>query len=546
MRDILFIVPPNISYAEFTGPSANVKAAAVKDRVYGAVITDLPLGALSLSAYAKKLPGIRTALLDFNVLLNKADSFAHPSFREYFSDVLSRPEWTVFAPRLVAISALFTPSYRSMLEIAGCCRGIFPDALIVAGGGVPTNMYREIFAESAAFDALCYGEGEKPLLALAAAADPEKYLREDPSWITREKAGRGSVFRHSFLADLDEIPFYDYDLCDLPAYEANPTILSYTSVGRSGRALPVMTSRGCTFRCCFCSSHTVHGREMRYHGLGRVRTDLQRLKEGYGAGTIIFQDDHFLADKRRALAIISMLRELGLTAFFPNSLALYALDREVLEALRGVGVRQLVLSIESGSGRVLSEIMHKPLKLEIARRVADECRELGIYTDVNILIGLPGETERDINDARAFLKTINANWFRINVATPLAGSEMLEVCLEKNYLKGGYIDSGYKKAVVETGDFTSEYIQEMSYVMNLELNFAGNADVRLGAHATALQGFENAIRAKSTHALAYYYAAECCGKLGDREKQARYAALAARHAADPFWRKYIDMFKLPL
>ena len=82
--------------------------------------------------------------------------------------------------------------------------------------------------------------------------------------------------------------------------------------------------------------------------------------------------------------------------------------------------------------------------------------------------------------------------------------------------------------------------------MNLELNFAENADVRLGDHKTALLGFENAIKAKGTHALAYYYAAECCGKLGDLEKQARYSALAAQNAADPFWRKYIEMFRVPL
>jgi len=546
MRDVLFIVPPNISYSDFVGPSGNVKAAAIKSRVFGAVITDIPLGVISLSSYLKKRPGTRTALLDFNIALNKAGSFDYPSFRDFFSEILSKPEWTSPAPRIVAISALFTPSYRSVLDIAECCRELFPGSLIVAGGGVPTNMYREIFAECVAFDALCYGEGEKPLLRLAAAGDKRKYIQEDPSWITPEKAAGGSRPLHSFVADLDEIPFYDYDICDLPDYGANPTILSYTSINKTGRALPVMSSRGCTYRCCFCSSHTVHGREMRYHGLPRVKADLLRLKEAYGAETIIFQDDHFLADKNRALAIIETLRDSGLTAFFPNSLALYALDRKVLEALTGVGVRQLVLSIESGSNRVLSEIMHKPLNLDIARRVADDCRELGIYTDVNILIGLPGETARDIDDARAFLKTINANWFRINVATPLAGSEMLEVCLEKKYLKGGYIDCGYKKAVVETEDFTSDYIQEMSYVMNLELNFAANADMRLGDYRTALQGFENAIRAKSTHALAYYYAAECYGKLGDREKQVRYSALAARNAADPFWRRYIQLLGVPL
>lgn len=46
------------------------------------------------------------------------------------------------------------------------------------------------------------------------------------------------------------------------------------------------------------------------------------------------------------------------------------------------------------------------------KRVADDCRESGIYTDANIIIGLPGETKQDIEDIRSFLKTANVSWFR--------------------------------------------------------------------------------------------------------------------------------------
>lgn len=235
-----------------------------------------------------------------------------------------------------------------------------------------------------------------------------------------------------------------------------------------------------------------------------------------------------------------------LTAIFQNSLALYALDRKVLEALKSAGVNQLLLSVESGSNRVLKEIMHKPFNLSIAKRVADDCRELGIYTNVNILIGLPGETKQDIEDTRAFLKTIYANWFLIFCANPLIGSEMYDICRKKNYLKGDYIGSDYKRAVVETEDFTAEYIQEMAYFLNLELNFVENSDFRLSNYEMALKGFENAIKAKNDHAFAYYYAAKCYEKLGDLEKAQQYMNTAKRNAEKPFWRKYMDMFNIPI
>ena len=71
---------------------------------------------------------------------------------------------------------------------------------------------------------------------------------------------------------------------------------------------------------------------------------------------------------------------------------------------------------------------------------------------------MPGETKTDMEDSINFLKGINANWYIILFATPLAGSEMLEWCVENDYLISSYIDTDFKKAIVETEDFTASYI----------------------------------------------------------------------------------------
>lgn len=546
MEKILFIVPPHIRFDNFVNPPFNATIMQKKTGKYGNVFTDMPLGVMSLSAYVKKYAAVETKLVDFSIVLNKVDSFSYPSFEDFFRSYLSLKEWTDYAPSIIAISALFTPSYRSVLDLAKCCRDIFPKAVIIVGGGIATNMYREIFKNSTSFDALCFGEGEKPLLGLINAADKHQYFEENSSWITPKKVARGESFQHDFIVDLDEIPFYDYDICKIDEYGLNPAITAYAPVDGTKLNFHVMTSRGCTNRCCFCSSHTVHGRKMRYYSVGRVREDFTHLRDHYGARMIVVQDDHFMGSKERALEIIGIIKELQLVAVFQNALALYALDRRTLEVLKNAGVDQLPLAVESGSDRVLREIMHKPLNLSIVQRVAKDCRDLGIYTNVNILIGLPGETKKDLEDARAFLKTMNANWFIILVATPLVGTEMLDICLKKNYLKGSYIDCDYKKAIVETEDFTAEFIQEKAYELNLELNFVENADCRLGDYTTALKGFENAIRAKNDHALAHYYAAQCYEKLGDMEKARRSMQIARSEAEKPFWRKYVEMFKIPI
>ncbi len=546
MDKILFIVSPNIQNEDFFKPSYNVRIVRKGKKDFGSVLTDMPIGVLSMSSFLKKHLKVETKLIDFNVTLNEMKEYSFGSFSELFESTLLGLKQTGYNPDIVGISTLFTSAYQNMLAIAKYCRKNFPFALILAGGGVPTNMYKNIFQDSRDFDALCYGEGEKPLLKLLTFGDKKKYLDESPSWITRTKVEKNLVFKHDFLSDLDEIPFYDYGLFEKDKYSLNPAITAYAGVAEKKQNFHVMTSRGCTFRCIFCSSHTVHGRKMRYFSLKRVKEDLIRLRDEFGARVIVFQDDHLLADKERAHKIIHILKKLGLASVFQNGLALYALDRRMLLDLKSAGVDSLLLSIESGSSRVLKEIMHKPLDLKVVKRVAEDCRELEIYSSVNILIGLPGETKKDIEEAISFLKTLDANWFLVFCANPLVGSEMFDICVKKNYLKGEYIGSDYKKAVVETEDFTAEYIQETAYRMNLELNFVYNSDLRLLDYKTALKGFENAIKAKNDHALAYYYASKCYAALGEKDKAKKYLELAKKFSKLPFWQKYVKLFKIPI
>ncbi len=540
--------PPNLTFEDYVNPPSSSRQIEKADgHSYGNLATDMPLGVLSMSAYVKKYTPVCSYLIDFNIELNNTDSFEFDSYYEYFQHYFSKRTFE-FKPDIIGISSLFTPSFFSLIDLAHCCREYFSDAIIVGGGSVPSNMYADIFAHCNAFDALCYGEGEKPLQALIEATDKQQSLRQGLAWITHEKLEAGTTFEHDLIENLDEIPFYDYDICDLAQYGINPAMTAYATVKeKSSNHFQVMTSRGCPFKCTFCASHKVHGRKMRYYSLDRVREDFLRLHDYYGADTLVFQDDHFMGDKQRALDIVKIVRDLAMTAVFQNGLALYALDRQMLEALKCAGVNHLVLAVESGSERVLRHVMHKPLKLSIAQRVATDCRELGIYASVNILIGMPGETKKDIEDAREFLKTINANWFIILCASPLVGSEMYEVCEKKGYLKDNYLGADYRRAVVATEDFTADYIQETLYDINIELNFINNADVRLGYYAIALQGFENAIRAKNDHAIAYYFAAQCLDKLGEIEKAEQYIEKAMCIVQKNwFWRGYFEKFNLPI
>jgi len=543
---ILFVVPPNIGFTDFISPPSNVKVQSMlSGKAFGSVITDMPLGIISLSAYLKKSIDVETSGLDFNVELNKLERFDWPSFKAYFREVLAQ-EIAHFQPDVIGISALFSTAYKNLLDLGEVSRELCPDAFVIAGGNVPTVSYQDIFRDTDVFNAVCHGEGELPMLELLKSEDMQAHAESSLTWITCNKLDKKLEFAHNFLEELDQVPF-DYSLIEQDDYELNPTIRSYSSVKSKGKSFNIMTSRGCPFKCIFCASHRTHGREMRYHSLERVKEDILRLKNEFGIKVITIEDDHFMGNKQRAYEIVKFIGEQGITAFFPNSLALYALSREMLVALKDAGVEQLILAVESGSDYVLKNVMKKPLKLDIVSRVAKDCREIGIYTDCNILIGLPGERKRDIEDTRRFLKTVGANWFRINVATPLLGSEMHDICEEKSYFKGLVIESNYKKAIVGTEDFDPQFIQDTTYDINIELNFVHNADMQLGEYEVALKGFENAINAKPDHAIALYYSSQCHRRLGNVERAAHLLAQAkVAYTSSPVWEKYVQLYDIPI
>lgn len=543
MEKILFILPPGIRFNDFVHPTLEAKCSLKNGRAYGYVITGMPLGILSLSAYVKKHSNLEAKLLDFNVALNKLDKFEYKSFVDFFRETMSLPQYVNFNPSIIGISSLFTTSYQSSLEIIRLCHDIFGDAIVICGGGAAQNLHKHMFNEIPKLHSICYGEGEKPLLRLLTATDKQSYLEDSPSWITQSKVEHAQ-FEYDFIEDLDEIPIYDYELLNVEDYSISP---GYDKRSGFTDNYSVMTSRGCIFKCTFCASSSVHGRKVRSYSVNRVREDFMLLKEKYGAKTLIFQDDYLMFNKERVYKIINIMKEEGLTAVIQAGLNLYSLDRGILKALSEIGVRHLTLPVESGSQRVLTKIMKKQLKLEQVKRVVDDCRTLGIYSNLNIILGMPGETKKDIEETIAFLKELKANWIGFVSATPLPGSELLNVCLENDYLCGNYIESDYKKAIIKTKDFTPEHINKTVYSMNLEINFCSNADFNMGEYETALIGFKNTLKSNSDHAFAYYYSGKCHEKLGNPEKAQKYFATASKIInKHTFWSDYADKFNITI
>lgn len=544
-KKMLFLVPVHISYESYVSPPKNARTVIKNGRIVNSLATDLPLGLLSMSAYLKKHYSLDIRLVDFNVEVSALDEFDYPDFASFAKKYLAEHFVADFSPDIIGISSLFSPSYQNFIELGEAVKELWPDAFLVGGGNIPTNSYQHIHQTGgfAYFDALCFGEGEKPMLGLIEAESPHDYVERSESWITARKLEDFFIPKHDFIVDLDEIPFYDYALCDHGRHSLNPVMTSYAAHSDS-TGYHIMTSRGCPFHCTFCASHQVHGRKMRYHSTDRVFADIRRLVKDYGAQTLIFQDDHFMADKARVLTILGFIEQEKLNAIFQNGLTLYSLDHETLSAFKRAGVNQLVLPLESGSEKVLKHQMKKPLKMSISRQVTEDCRKLDIYTNANVLIGLPGETRQDIEEARLNLRTIPANWYHVVCASPVVGSEIHKIASEKGYISGNVLGADYRTAVINTPDFSADYIQDMQYVFNLELNFLYNSDLRLGRLATAAAGFRNVLNLRPDHLMANLCLGYVRMKEGDAESAAAHLEKCHEYRISGGWDRFLAIMDL--
>jgi radical SAM superfamily enzyme YgiQ (UPF0313 family) len=271
---------------------------------------------------------------------------------------------------------------------------------------------------------------------------------------TGETINRG----HSeFIKDLNKIPFPSYDLIDFSKYANNATRKSIDSP----KAYPyarITTSRGCPFNCVFCQVKQIAGNEFRARSINNVLEEIQFLKDKYGIKSIIFDDDNLLVDRERSIDLFQGMIDRGLAMpWVMIATAVFKLDEELIKLMKTSGCDYIDIAIETGTERVMKEIIHKPVNFGYAKRMVKFARSIGIYVAANFIIGFPTETWNEIRRTLKMAEDIDADYVKISPAIPLCNTELWELCKKEEAFKDGVETNKGKWSTgqIETKEFSA-------------------------------------------------------------------------------------------
>jgi len=320
---------------------------------------------------------------------------------------------------VVGIYSMVTLS-EDALEFAQVLRS--QTKLLIAGGPLPTC---DPLPFLKVFDVVVSGEGEKTILDLLKVYQMGSDLVSVPGIVFRktlpqnEKEQLPSITTKTrpFEQNLDRVPFPDRDLLPNKEYQEH-------SQKKSGYAITtIMSTRGCPFRCEFCSN-VIFGGSYRERSAKNVVEEIEQvLKLGYDR--ISFADDVFTLNKKRVLQICAAVQKRNLHFQWECLGRVDSLDRETAVAMKQAGCFRIYFGIESGNQRIL-DLMRKQITTQQARDAALIAHQAGMEVGAFFIIGYPGDTTDTILETIRFATSLPVDYLGLTLPYPLPGTPLFE------------------------------------------------------------------------------------------------------------------------
>jgi radical SAM superfamily enzyme YgiQ (UPF0313 family) len=350
---------------------------------------------------------------------------------------------------LIGVSCMFSVEWPITADLVAAIRIAHPQARIVLGGEHVTACAEFTLDTCPAADVGVLGEGEETVVDLAAALAGGHDLATVAGIVHRVDGTAVRTAPRARIGAIDDIPAPGWTLFPIETYIDN----ALTHGANLGRCMPILASRGCPYRCTFCSSPQMWTTRWTARRPEAVVAEMKDYIRRYRVTNFDFYDLTAIVKKSWIVEFCRLLiaERLDITWQLPSGTRSEAIDAEVARLLYASGCRIVSYAPESGSHAELARLKKKadPDRMIESMRGA---RRAGLSIKTNFVFGFPDSSWRDVVNTFRFLGRLAAlgvddvNAFPFS---PYPGSELFERLRSSGKLR---LDASYFRSLLAFND----------------------------------------------------------------------------------------------
>jgi radical SAM superfamily enzyme YgiQ (UPF0313 family) len=210
----------------------------------------------------------------------------------------------------------------------------------------------------------------------------------------------------------------------------------------------------------------MHGRKFRFRSpknvVDEIEHDIDICPKVVKGGEFFFEDDTFTVIKKNAISICEEIINRNLKIRFSVNGRVDKASLDMFVMMKAAGCRELLVGFESGSQMILDNVQKK-ITVEQSRHFMDLANKSGIDVHGCFVLGLPGETEKTMQETIDFALSLGLHTVQFSAAVPFPGTEYFEYCRARGYIKAKKWDEwlqrgGEQSPVVEYPGLTPELV----------------------------------------------------------------------------------------
>lgn len=321
-------------------------------------------------------------------------------------------------PKIVGISCL-TPSANITFAIA---REIekFDKNIVIVSGNIHASFFAEEILKSQDIDIIVHGEAEYTFLEITKSILENRPINSIKGISFKEN----NIITHNQhippIEDLDKLPYPSWELLQIKKYNFLPYNID------SGRCISMLTSRGCPYKCIFCSLPYI-SKKYRTRKPLNVIEEIKYVEEKYKIRQIAFVDAIFSLNNDFGIKFCEEIikNKINKKISWICETRVDLIDKELIKLMRLANCKRILFGIESATEEILNDISKK-YTLEQIKKSVQICKKAGIEVGGFFMLGLPKDTKETCERTISFAKELDLDFAKFAITVPFPGSKLYD------------------------------------------------------------------------------------------------------------------------